>query len=984
MLLLLLKVRVTSRVQYRILRSTERDAAKRAALHPALFLPVVMATAQTLPAPFHRVLATGGRGPDAVVANALLARSQGLPLSVSDLFDGASDLAVRAFQERTGQTVTGTIDAPTAAALLAESTADGYKDDGRSARSYGLAYKIHVPVCANRSEELNATLFDADNLPLFSFRVRAHGNSADSTGNRQQPSPAWPDFDSNSPGLSQLASFGNTPTGLYACDLNSPEGNDALYGPFPVNRLFRGLRGNAGVFVPSHRNGLLLHTGEWPQWTISKPMPNSAGCLHAAPGAIEHIWRTLVGRLGVVVRNNTFGHQPYPYVPQGLCSVEEVACDGEARLASPSEVAATPAAQGSRAGNRAAGMPDGAMHALGSTSGALGAALACLVLLTPLCTRTRRLRLRAQVCSSLDSSGAAPPLPPADTPKGSSRAVSEPLAKQDARSSSAPLLHPTLPCHAWPQLYCLRLRRSPTASLLGLALLIVVGGALVGLGVSQSLLWLSGGTRTVVAYMPSGSIATAVHSTGVDAAGANCLERLSGRVEALLASSGAGTRHVQWGIHMSSPLLGELLAVRHNLSYVPASNNKLLTASATLLVLGEEHTFSTKAFVSPLPSPSAGIAICIAPGGDPSLDDSSMAALATQVLAAHGSAPANWTLSIALPRGGSVAPSTWEVGDLVHTYGAQPSRAIINENVLRLSISPGASEGAPAVVMFDDAPDADALTIDNLAVTVTPGGAAEQIAASYHVDALTLLSTVRLSGHVALGSSTQQLRLAARPAERLFAAHAHAALVRAGLSRLPGGAQGVLWVERCATDGASARAATISSPPALELLNYTLLRSDNLYAEAFLRALTPAFSADAGVAAVHAALARLPLERARSWVLADGSGLSRHNLVSPALLTSLLKAMKTSALPTILPLAGRTGTLARRMIGTAAEGRVRAKTGTMSGVSALSGYLEHPDPRAGQIVFSILANDAAVPTSALRALQDDIVVAAAEARVCGL
>ena len=85
--------------------------------------------------------------------------------------------------------------------------------------------------------------------------------------------------------------------------------------------------------------------------------------------------------------------------------------------------------------------------------------------------------------------------------------------------------------------------------------------------------------------------------------------------------------------------------------------------------------------------------------------------------------------------------------------------------------------------------------------------------------------------------------------------------------------------------------------------------------------------------------------------------------------------------PYILP--GPTGTLAHRMVATAADGRCFAKTGTMSGVSALSGYLDHPDQqRVGQITFSIIANNSPLHATPLRDVQDAIVVAAAEARVC--
>jgi hypothetical protein len=99
--------------------------------------------------------------------------------------------------------------------------------------------------------------------------------------------------------LNQLASDGETPTGLAEFDLNSPEDDPVDYGPYPINRMVlvtargagvltapsqvQGLAGNLAVVVqnsPSRmiRDGLLMHTGEWPGWNTSMPMPNSHGC----------------------------------------------------------------------------------------------------------------------------------------------------------------------------------------------------------------------------------------------------------------------------------------------------------------------------------------------------------------------------------------------------------------------------------------------------------------------------------------------------------------------------------------------------------------------------------------------------------------------------------------------------------------------------------------------------------------------------------
>jgi D-alanyl-D-alanine carboxypeptidase/D-alanyl-D-alanine-endopeptidase (penicillin-binding protein 4) len=109
----------------------------------------------------------------------------------------------------------------------------------------------------------------------------------------------------------------------------------------------------------------------------------------------------------------------------------------------------------------------------------------------------------------------------------------------------------------------------------------------------------------------------------------------------------------------------------------------------------------------------------------------------------------------------------------------------------------------------------------------------------------------------------------------------------------------------------------------------------------------------------------------------DGSGLSRANLASPRQIARLLSAMERTGAGEIfyssLAVAGRSGTLAYRMRGTVAAGRCRAKTGTLIGVSALSGYCEAVGGR--QLAFSILMNRVSV--SGARALQNSMAVSIA-------
>ena len=153
--------------------------------------------------------------------------------------------------------------------------------------------------------------------------------------------------------------------------------------------------------------------------------------------------------------------------------------------------------------------------------------------------------------------------------------------------------------------------------------------------------------------------------------------------------------------------------------------------------------------------------------------------------------------------------------------------------------------------------------------------------------------------------------------------------------------------------------------------------SDNFYAEMLLKNLGARFAGGGTTAAGASVVRGFESAHGMSSKVVDGSGLSRANAVSPRaigkLLTSVQKESWFATFQNSLPLAGRSGTLAGRMRGTAADGRCRAKTGTLSDVSALAGYCK---ARSGhRIVFAILMNG--VNVASARAAQDRTVAALA-------
>ena len=144
------------------------------------------------------------------------------------------------------------------------------------------------------------------------------------------------------------------------------------------------------------------------------------------------------------------------------------------------------------------------------------------------------------------------------------------------------------------------------------------------------------------------------------------------------------------------------------------------------------------------------------------------------------------------------------------------------------------------------------------------------------------------------------------------------------------------------TPAAATELAQISSPPLSVLLDLTNRPSDDFYAETLTKQLGARFggsgSTAAGTRVIAGALAGFGLHP----TIVDGSGLSNANSTSPRQVVTLLQAIAGTRLGEVLasslPVAGVSGTLARRMRGTPAQGRCRAKTGTIAHVSSLAGY----------------------------------------------
>ena len=436
------------------------------------------------------------------------------------------------------------------------------------------------------------------------------------------------------------------------------------------------------------------------------------------------------------------------------------------------------------------------------------------------------------------------------------------------------------------------------------------------------------------------------------------------------------------GVVVLDPATGEELYSRDaDTPYVPASNMKLFTVAAALEALGPDHTFTTEVVVpSRFKRPHAVEDVYLVGGGDPTLSADDIDALAADVAAS----------GIRVVKGDVIADDTWFDDERLvddwwpedepYAYSAQISALTVahgdrfDTGVTEVTVT-AADQGQAPVVDLGAAEGH--MGLDNRAVTGAPGSGN-----TLAVDRPAGTGTIVVTGSLPQDAApVAVLRTVDEPAAlvgHLFeqALEEHGVAVRGGSERgeVPAGLH-----TRVVADHTSAELSEILVP----LMKF----SNNGHAEMLIKAIGRETAGEgtweAGRIGVAEAVAGLGVDT-EGVVFHDGSGLSRTDRVTASAVAGLLSAAREADWYPVweasLPVAGVAdpfvgGTLRNRMSGTAAQGVVTAKTGTMTGISALSGYVPGTGGGGG-LVFSIVNNGHT--GSAPTAVQDAIAVRLAE------
>ncbi|MFN0098042.1 MAG: D-alanyl-D-alanine carboxypeptidase/D-alanyl-D-alanine-endopeptidase [Gemmatimonadaceae bacterium] len=429
---------------------------------------------------------------------------------------------------------------------------------------------------------------------------------------------------------------------------------------------------------------------------------------------------------------------------------------------------------------------------------------------------------------------------------------------------------------------------------------------------------------------------------------------LRNHLHALVNSS---TKSGRWGVMVVSITRGDTL-FGHNADamLLPASTMKLYTSAVALERFGPAHQFRTEVLRdgAVLVDGTVQGDLILKGAGDPSLaprfaawssGQRPMDALADQVVRAGITRVKGDIIGDASAFETQRVPDGWRTRYLQASYAARVSALSFNENLAHITVRPS-TRGA--VVAFGQAVSGLKL---NSSVTVRPNTAG----ASVRVWQDTLTQQFRVSGWIGARSRTRTYQVVVEQPERYVAAAFRAALEARGIQ-----------VDGVVRDGAASssaqRVTTWASAPLAQLVATMNGESNNHFAELLFRNAARTDSVVGSAATGNASLEKFLFSRvgvARGAVhAADGSGLSTLDRVTPRSMVQLLGYGITApwgqVLQQSLPIAGRTETLRGRMRGTAAQGNLRAKTGTTNEVTSLGGYVTSRNGE--ELAFSFLYN----------------------------
>jgi D-alanyl-D-alanine carboxypeptidase/D-alanyl-D-alanine-endopeptidase (penicillin-binding protein 4) len=452
-------------------------------------------------------------------------------------------------------------------------------------------------------------------------------------------------------------------------------------------------------------------------------------------------------------------------------------------------------------------------------------------------------------------------------------------------------------------------------------------------------------------------------------------------------------RTAQWGILVVDPERKDTLYSRNAATlFVPASNQKIITGAVALHTLGPDFRFTTMvARTGPISGSTLRGDLVILGTGDPTISDrfqgDAMRPLRSiaDSLYRRGVRRITGRLVSGLDAFPDASLGTgWAWDDLNQSYAAGVDELLLNEGLARIHVRGGDRDGDSVRVR-----SSPARTYPRVRIRATTSSRGDR-SPNVYVARGDNVASLSVEGTIAPRDTTT-LVLPFREHTAAFLEALREALVDRGIAvdgavlRTPlrGGMSccgGGLPTARARPSPGPGRVAlfSITSPPLRQILAAFEKNSVNQIGEALLKTLgrlrTGAGTYESGTDAVRRQLLAWGAP-ADGFIVRDGSGLSRLNLLSPETIVRVLDGIRQdsafSAFYEALPVAGIDGTLGRRLASGAARGRVHAKTGSLEQVRALSGYVTTANGRL--LLFSVFCNNWTVAPDEVTDAIDEIV-----------
>lgn len=452
-----------------------------------------------------------------------------------------------------------------------------------------------------------------------------------------------------------------------------------------------------------------------------------------------------------------------------------------------------------------------------------------------------------------------------------------------------------------------------------------------------------------------------------------CTDQLTSAINNIV--NGENLKRSHWGILIKDLSSGETIYSQNAEKYfTPASNIKLFTTGVALTKLGSDFRFRTAIY-----DDGNGV-LRVVGSGDPSLKNPQLQLLSQQLFQS-GIKEINKLIADDSSFQGDLINSSWEWEDIQSYYGTQVNSLILNENAISLTLLPQ-KIGDKLQLRWDNSPERYHWKIENNTITTASG-----IPGFINIERDLKGQILKINGTLPIDAPPEVNAIAVFDPARNFLREFRQVLANQGISVK----ETLINNDHNNNNNNSKEIAVVASPPLSELLLETNINSNNLYAEVLLRTLASnqplskhQTTANLGLKIIKETLTDLGIEP-QGYMIVDGSGLSRKNLLTPTAIVQLLQAMEKSPQKEFfrasLPVSGVSGTLKNRFLNTNAVGIIQAKTGTMTGISNLSGYINSPNYQP--LVFSIMVNQYQQPNQVIRTAIDQILVLLTDLRQCG-